>query len=163
MDITSEVRMKVLTMKKFTLKTQIEIARECKISQSAVSKLLKLERTTGGLRVRRIGNCGRKRLTTNRDDRLLIKMSKLNPKKTSDELQRDIAAHDIKLSTRSVRRRLCKAGRKARRPLQKSLLTTVMKKRRLVWAKEHRQWSIEDWCQVCGSDLCLIIPIVTGL
>ena len=48
----------------------------------------------------------------------------------------------------TVLRRLLAAGRKARRPIKKQLLTTAMCKKRLVWAKTHANWTIEDWKNV---------------
>jgi len=54
---------------------------------------------------------------------MLHRLSVANPMKTSSDLQRDMMAYGIHLSNTSIKRRLIKAGRVARRPLTKQLLT----------------------------------------
>ncbi|KAJ4436973.1 hypothetical protein ANN_17105 [Periplaneta americana] len=57
---------------------------------------------------------------------------------------------DIHVTT--VRRRLLEAGRRARKPIKKQLLTPVMCKKRLMWAKLHQHWTVNDWKNVLFSD-----------
>ncbi|KAJ4425709.1 hypothetical protein ANN_27905 [Periplaneta americana] len=52
----------------------------------------------------------------------------------------------------TVRRRLLEAGRRARKPIKKQLLTPVMCKKRLMWAKLHQHWTVNDWKNVLFSD-----------
>ena len=52
----------------------------------------------------------------------------------------------------TVRKRLLENGRKARKPIKKQLLTDGMKKQRLDWAKQHRNWTAEDWSKVLFCD-----------
>jgi len=151
MDISPKKRSKILTLIQHSDKSQCEIARLCNVSQSAVSKLRKQFTITGTLSPRRKGACGRKRKTTDRDDRFLIQQSKRDPKKTSDRLQRDLAAHGVNVCSSTVRRRLLAAGRPARKPQKKQLLTAVMKKKRLMWARQFKNWSDDDWSKVRSS------------
>ena len=67
-----------------------------------------------------------------------------NPKKTSDQLMNDIATHDIHVWSSTVRRKLIAVRRFARKPL----LTDVIKKKRLLWAKEYKKWTKEQWRRV---------------
>ena len=51
-----------------------------------------------------------------RYDLTLLRKSKLNPRKTSEELKRDMDDSGVHVSSSTVRRRLLEKGRKARRP-----------------------------------------------
>ena len=61
-------------------------------------------------------------------------------------------AYEIHLSNTLIKRHLIKAGRVARRPLTKQLLTKKMKSKRLAWAKEYKNWTLADWKKVMFSD-----------
>ena len=134
------------------MKSQREIAAIVGVSQRSVSRIIEQGVTTGSLSPKRKGNCGRKRKTTPRDDFYLIRQSKLAPRKTSDDLQKDLAGAGVNVSSSTVRRRLLKVGRTAHRPLKKQLLTQKMKAKRLLWAKKYRHWTKEDWRKVMFSD-----------
>jgi len=56
------------------------------------------------------------------------------------------------VSDRTVRRRLVEAGLPARRPRKKPFLTKKQQKARLIWAREHRHWTVEQWDKVTWSD-----------
>src|SRR3989442_1431818 len=119
MDITPRKRSKILTLIEHSSKNQREIAQLCNVSQSTVCKIAKLYREYGSLSPRRKGICGRKRKTTEKDDRYLLRQSFKDPKKTSDQLQRDLATHGVHVCSSTVRRRLLCAGRPARKLYQK--------------------------------------------
>ena len=68
----------------------------------------------------------------------------MNQRKNAVNLNKK--SHDTGIST--VRRRLLEAGRRARKPIKKQLLTTAMMKKRLVWAKKYQNWTTEDWSKV---------------
>ncbi|GLV33231.1 hypothetical protein CBL_08399 [Carabus blaptoides fortunei] len=92
----------------------------------------------------RIGKSGRKRITP-RDERKIRNICLENRKKTRRVLTKLIQRAGIKISDMTVRRRLREQGFQARRPAKKRKLTKVMKKTRLQWAKQHRNWTKEDW------------------
>jgi len=131
MDLTPRKRSKIITLVEYAGKTQREIATLCRVSQSVVSKLVKLYKASDSLSPKRKNKCGRKRKTTASDDRYILQQSRIDPKKTSDALERDLSTHRIDVSSSTVRRRLLEAGRPARKPYRKQLLTTAMKKRDL--------------------------------
>ena len=87
-----------------------------------------------------------------RTDAYLLRESKFNPRKTSFQLQQDLASAGVMVDSSTVRRRLLAVGRKARRPIKKQLLTTKMKKKRFIWAKKYKDWTHEQWRQVLFSD-----------
>lgn len=158
MDTTPRKRSKILTLLEHSGKSQREIAKLCKVNQSTVSRLRRLYTETGSLSPTRRGRCGRRRKTTVRDDRFLMKQSVINPKKTSDQLQQDMAKIGTIVCSSTVRRRLLAAGRPARKPSKRQLLTEAMKKKRLLRAIEHKTWSQEQWTKV-GFSVSIIMLI----
>ncbi|KAJ4445025.1 hypothetical protein ANN_06824 [Periplaneta americana] len=102
---------------------------------------------------RKKGNCGRKRKTSPADDPLIVRKSKLNPRLTALDLTRELmATTGANIHVTTVRRRLLEAGRRARKPIKKQLLTPVMCKKHLMWAKLHQHWTVNDWKNVLSSD-----------
>ncbi|KAJ4441738.1 hypothetical protein ANN_11596 [Periplaneta americana] len=99
------------------------------------------------------GNCGRKRKTSPADDRLIVRKSKLNPRLTAVDLTRELmATTGANIHVTTVQCRLLEAGQRARKPIKKQLLTPVMCKKRLMWAKLHQHWTVNDWKNVLFSD-----------
>ncbi|CAJ0915678.1 unnamed protein product [Ranitomeya imitator] len=56
------------------------------------------------------------------------------------------------ISTTTVKRRLCAAGLHGKIAARKPLLRTGNKQKRLVWAKEHKEWTLDQWKSVLWSD-----------
>lgn len=110
------------------------------------------EKETGSVELKRVGRCGRKRKTTARDEAFLMRQSKIDPKKTSADLQQDLAEHGVNIHDSTIRKRLIEMGRKAIRPQKKQLLTKSMMKKRIVWARKYVNWTTEDWRKVLFSD-----------
>ena len=100
----------------------------------------------------RIGKCGRKRISSKQDDRALIRLSKSNRKSTSRSLMTEMNLSGVRMSSRTVRRRLFNAGLRAYRPRKKPKLTPAMRRKRFAWAKQFRSWTVTDWERVCFSD-----------
>ena len=138
MDITPRKRAKIVTLREHTTISQRKIAETVGVSLGSVSSILKQKRETGNVEVQRKGRCGRKRKTTKRYDLTLLRKNKLNPRKTSEELKRDMDDSGVYVSSSTVRRRLLEKGRKARRPKKKQLLTAAMKHKRFNWAKNTK-------------------------
>ena len=82
----------------------------------------------------------------------LIAESEKDPRKTSHELKRALEMDGVFISARTVRRHLVEAGRIARRPIKKPLLTDTMREKRLSWARQFENWTREDWRRVLFSD-----------
>ena len=151
-DITPRKRSKVIALKENTEMTVRDISMATGLSRSSVSRLILAHKRLGTVSPRRKGKCGRKRKTTVRDDMMLLRNSKKDPRKTSCDLQRDLLAAGIEVTSSTVRRRLLSVGRRARKPINKQLLTSAMKKKRLLWAKEHVKWDVDNWKKVLFSD-----------
>ena len=140
MDVTPRKRTKIITLHQYgNNMTQRKIAEVVGVSLGVVNKLIRQHRETGNVNVRRKGKCGRRRKTTDHDDRYLLRESMRDPRKNSEDLMRDLVnCGTCKISSSTVRRRLIEKGRMARRPIKKQLLTKAMKAKRLDWAKRHK-------------------------
>ena len=68
------------------------------------------------------------------DDAYLLGKNKLDHRKISSDLQKDLSAAGVEISACFVRRRLVLAGRKATRPHKKQLLTVDMRKKTCTYA-----------------------------
>ena len=152
MDILIAKRSQILTLHQYTNKSQQEIARIAGVCQPTISRVIQQWKKSGTLAPNRRGRCGRKSKTTPQTVQMLLAESEKDPRKTSHDLRRDLERAGVSVSARTVRRRLVEAGRIARRPIKKQLLTDVMKAKRLAWAKRLESWTSEDWRKVLFSD-----------
>ena len=134
-DITPKKRACIWAFHEHCQASTRDIAKLYNVSQSSVARIIKQFKETGSLSPKRKGKCGRKRKTTARNDAYLLRKSKLDPRKTSSDLQKDLSTAGVEISASLVRRRLVFGGRRATRPQKKQLLTVHMKKKRLAWAK----------------------------
>ena len=139
MDISPSKRTKILTLHPHCSKIQWEIAKLIGVSQASVSRIVR-KGSEFGSSPNRKGRCGRKRQTSPRDEAVLIRESKKNPRKTSDAL----GSAGVSISSSTVRRRIIEVGRTARRPVKKQLLTMAMKKKRYNWALKFIDWTCKN-------------------
>lgn len=96
---------------------------------------------------------GRKKLTTSKEDRHLIKLMKKDRRQTSRQLASEWSLSNRKvISARTVRRRLFNAGYKSyttkRKPYRKPHHRYV----RLKFARDHKKWTFNEWKNVIFSD-----------
>ena len=93
---------------------------------------------------RRLGQ-GRKRKTSQRDDRFLRLTVLRSRHCTAKMLQTEIlTARDVVLGTQTVRNRLREVGMRPRVPPKAPLLTRAHKVARLNFALNHHHWNVED-------------------
>jgi len=152
MEISLVKRAQIFTLHQYTDKSQREIGRIAGVSQPSVCRIIQQGNSSDTLSPNRIGRSGRKSITTPQTVQMLITESEKDPRKTSHDLKRDLEMGGVFISARTVRRRLVEAGRMARRPIKKQLLTDAMKAKRLSWAQRFESWSVEDWRKVLFSD-----------
>ena len=79
---------------------------------------------------KRRDQCERKRKMTTRDDKMILQNIFRDLRKTSEDLQRDLATAEVNVDSSNVRKQLLEAGRKARSPCKKQLLTVAMKEKK---------------------------------
>ena len=147
--ISLENRGKVLALSEKGY-SQREVARRVGCCQRSVSDILKKERLTGGVRDRKI--IGRKRKTTTKEDRLIVRKSKADRFKTATEIKAEMQVeHGVHISS-STTRRLREAGLNGCKTRQKPRLTARHKRARLQFARLHKNWSARQWSRVIFSD-----------
>ena len=127
-----------------------------KYSQRKVAQIVKVSHQTV-MRVRKKIDTGEefgprrppsKRKTTPRADRIIRNICLENRKKPQNVLTKLIYEAGIAVSDRTIRRRLKEEGLMCHRPAKKPKLTSLMKKKRLEWARNYRHWSVEGWEKV---------------
>ncbi len=113
-------------------KPQTFIAKEAGCSQIAVSK--HVNRELSGRKT-----CGRKRCTTNRENRSLMRIVKQKWFKNLGELHKEWTESGVKASRVTTHRRVKEFGYSCRQ-------------RRLTWATEKKNWTVAQWSKVLFSD-----------
>ncbi len=113
-------------------KPQTFIAKEAGCSQSAVSKHVNKK-----LSERK--KCGRKRCTTNRENRSFMRIVKQNQFKNLGERHKECTETGVKASRATTHRRVEEFG-------------YSWHQRRLTWAKEKKNWTVAQWSKVLFSD-----------
>lgn len=118
---------------------------------ATVHRAIKRYRETN-LYTRRPGS-GRKRVTTERDDRFLV-MNILRDRKLTAVMARNRLqeTRQVTISERTVRRRLEEANLGSYRPANGPKLTRDHRRRRLAFAIEHRNWTVNQWSNILFSD-----------
>ncbi len=126
-------------------KTQKVIAKEAGCSQSSVSKHINRE-------VKGRKRCGRKKCTSNRDNRTLERIVKQNPFKNVGEIHKERTAAGVSASRTTTHRRMQDMGFSCRIPCVKPLLNNRQRQKRLAWAKDKKDWTAAEWSKVMFSD-----------
>ncbi len=125
-------------------KTQKVIAKEAGCSQSSVSKHINRE-AKGRKR------CGRKKCTSNRDNRTLERIVKQNPFKNVGEIHKEWTAAGVSASRTTTHRRMQDMGFSCRIPCVKPLLNNRQRQKRFAWAKDKKDWTAAEWSKVMFS------------
>lgn len=152
MDATPRKRAKIAVLLTESEYSQRKIADVVSVSQATVSRIAAKVRAGLDLGVRRAGKCGRKRITTARDDRILKKVLLSNRKLSADKVKTVLQNQGVRVSTRTLKRRSYELGFRCRHPRKKPKLTPAMIKKRLAWARKYSSYKKEDWDTVCFSD-----------
>ena len=129
---------------------QVDIARELGTTQSVISRLWNRYRETGTTSRRR--GQGRRRCTTQQQDRYITLTIRRNPILPATQLRRQLQNQlGLPISVRTVRNRLHEFGFTARRAFRGVPLTQRHRVQRLQWARERRNWNAE-WNSILFTD-----------
>lgn len=124
-----------------------QVAKKLKISKTAVHYTKKKQAEHGTTKL--LAGRGRKRLSTPRDDRALIRSCVRNRRQTSRDLKNEWAlSRNVTCSARTVRNRLLEAGLKSHRARKKPFINERQRKARLLFAGDHKDWTVDDWAKV---------------
>lgn len=131
-------------------------------SQRFIANLLGVTHSTIGRMVRRFNETGsysrrpgqgRKRCTNERDERFLRVYALRNRRVTSFLLKNELHnVRNVVISARTIRRRLKETGLNSRRPAKAPLLSKENRVARMRFAREHRNWTVNDWKRVLFTD-----------
>jgi transposase len=95
----------------------------------------------------------RPQVSTPKQDKLLIRLSKKAPDSNAVELKAELQTnYQISASVNTVKRRLRDAGLNTRRPAKKPLIRGKNWKARLGVARKYRYWISNNWAKVLFSD-----------
>lgn len=131
------------------LKTYSAVERETGYSRQTIRRAVSRYKLGEGFG-RKVGS-GRKRKTTKFEDREIAIKTKRNRLSTGKEVQDELQLTGI--SERTVRRRMAsETGFDSYWQTKKPFISPENRKRRLAWAKEHLDWTDEDWQTVLWSD-----------
>ena len=139
---------KVAVLLQETNHSQRNIAKIVKASQATVRRINSKLKMGVKLEAQRTGCCGRKRITSARDDRKIKKVIEHNRKMPAIKLKSVLKDQGINISLGSLRKRSYELGSKCRKPLKKPKLTTAMIKKCLAWGKKYSSFSQDDWNKV---------------
>lgn len=132
-------------------KTSKEIAETTKIGLRTVQRIIKNWKDSGDPSSSR-KKCGRKKILNDRDRRSLKRVVRSNRRKTTVELRAMFNSESKSISTRTMRRELKGLGLNSCVALRKPLISDSNQKKRLQFAREHKDWTLEQWKKVMWSD-----------
>lgn len=134
-----------------TGKTQTEVAKIMNCCQSTVAKVLKQQKEDSLFQGNRM-KCGRKRQTTERQDRQLQRILKKNRFKSVKHIHHLWKKSGATVSSRTTLRRLHQFRFNCRVPKIKPLLTLKQRRARVKWCKDRITWGHDEWDNVLFSD-----------
>lgn len=143
--VTPAERQRVIKLRQNGKKFK-EIAKDTGLAISTCIKAAKHVQSTGSIqnKVRT-----RRHKTTARDDRKIHRLSEANRHKTAVDIHEEVSgqlSNDI--SVRTVQRRLNEFGLMGRVARKKPFISKKNQKARIKFAKEHLNWTQEQWSKV---------------
>ena len=83
---------------------------------------------------------------------ILLRNSKINPRKTSEELKKDFDKSGVHVSSSTVRRRLLEKSKETEKAKNEATVNRRNEKETIQLSKKHKDWSEDDWSRVLFSD-----------
>jgi len=100
-----------------------------------------------------LARIGRPRKLSVRSERLLKRISSGNKCLSVQQVTRNfISCCCTSISRSTVRRILKKYGIRGYRCVRKPFLTILQRRKRMIWARKHKEWDFEKWKNVVFSD-----------
>ncbi|CAD6199101.1 unnamed protein product [Caenorhabditis auriculariae] len=127
--------------------TMMTLAGMFGVTKAGISQFLKRQKAQDGSTNSQ--RTGRTRVTDRNDDRNILKTSRTNPRLTAPAIRREVFLNSPSPpSVSTVKRRLNAAGIMGRRPVKKPLISEKNRVARVKWAKEHLNWTRQDWNKI---------------
>ena len=122
-----------------------------KVPKSTVGDIIKLSKVRGT--ASQLPRCGRPRKTSNKEDKMIKRISQSNPRLTAVDIKSEISSlYGINVHVSTVKRRLKDVSLYGRRPAKKPFVSAKNRKARIEFAKNHIEWKTEQWENVLWSD-----------
>ena len=147
MDLPSNIRELIVAHHQAGKRSR-EIGQMLSVSKSVVNNILKRYRNTGSVDPTRVGKCGRPRLLSDRDERMLARASVANPTFNARDLRACVGGSVAQVSVNTIKRALRRKGRFAYRPSKSSDLIPVKRAGRLKWCRKYRHFTVDQWRKV---------------
>ncbi|CAD6192085.1 unnamed protein product [Caenorhabditis auriculariae] len=120
-------------------------------TEACISQFLKRQKAQDGST--KSQRTGRSRVTDGNDDRNILKTSRTDPRLSVPAIRREVCLNSPSPpSVSTVKQRLNAAGIMGRRPVNKPLISEKNRVARVKWAKEHLNWTRQDWNKILSSD-----------
>lgn len=127
------------------------IAQKTKVSKSTVGYIISKYKNTGLIEDKKRN--GRPKKLSQSAEQYLKLCSLRNRKKSSRELAADLKRiRGINVDPSTVRRSLLRSGLRGCVARKKPLLRRNNKQKRLSYAREHNNWTFDEWSQVLWTD-----------
>lgn len=114
--------------------SQSHVARRMGVHRSSISRIWARYQETGNFRRRR--GQGRRRVTSAREDRLIVNEVTRNPSRSARQIATEALPHR-RISAQTIRRRLHEANLRSRARAQVPMLSMVHIRARLQYARSH--------------------------
>lgn len=128
-----------------------EVAQLFGVGLATVNRIIK--KFNESQTVERKSGSGRPRKSDERQDRLMLRVVKKDPRKTAVDVTK-LANEQmgLNISVRTARRRLKLAKLFARRPAKKPLISKKNRLARLAFARRYQHWTKNEWEKILWSD-----------
>lgn len=131
--------------------TNADITKWLEVPERTIRNIMHKWETERTLKRKR--GSGRPRITTRGQARLLVRQVRKDPFMTAVQLAQYASDHlGVNMTDRTARNILIQGGLRARTPVKKPWISKKNRARRLKFAKEHLDWTIEQWKRVLWSD-----------
>ncbi|CAD6199875.1 unnamed protein product [Caenorhabditis auriculariae] len=131
--------------------TMMTLAGMFGVTEACISQFLKRQKAQDG--TVKSQRTERPRVIDRNGDRNILKTSRTNPRLTAPAIRREVFSNSPSPpSVSTVKRRLNAAGIMGRRAVKKPLIYEKNRVTRVKWAKEHLNWTRQDWNKILSSD-----------
>ena len=148
-DLSEFQRGRIFALKFDCLWSYTDISNCLKISRNTIAKCCTRMNNSVDQQRNRRESCGSSKITSERDERHIVRMCEANRFTTAIKIQKQILPN---ISVRTVQRRLVENGLRTYKPARKPKLNKRLKKLRNEWARHHLHWTSDKWSRIAFSD-----------
>ncbi|CAD6191799.1 unnamed protein product [Caenorhabditis auriculariae] len=131
--------------------TMMTLAGMFGVTEACISQFLKRWKAQDGST--KSQRTERSRVTDGNDDRNILKTSRTDPRLSVPAIRREVCLNSPSPpSFSTVKQRLNAAGIMGRRSVKKPLISEKNRAARVKWAKDHLNWTRQDWNKTLWSD-----------